>query len=210
MRRNYPFRSSPKAITHLVAGLCLLGVISSLSACGPTAVRGDEVPGLDDEAFSTGLDRRDLEKLLNENLNALQGSAVIRRWEREERPTLTVLPFRNETSEHVDGALQTLISEIETKLINAGHVRVINREMQPQLIDEIRSQYSDAFDQTQIARWGRQIGARYFITGKVFSNDERSNKERRVQYSLFLQVIDAETSETLFQNQTNVTKALIR
>lgn len=189
--------------------LALVGT-TALPACGgPQPVRGEEVEGLDDEAFSTGLDRRDLEKMLNENMKVLQSSAIIQRWENEKSPTIAVLPLKNETSEHVDSALESLMTDIETRLVNAGHVTVINRELQPQLIEEIRSQYSEAFDQSNIARWGKQIGARYFVTGKVYSADERKEDERRVQYFLFLQIIDAETSATVFQNKTSVTKALV-
>ena len=182
----------------------------SVTACGgPQAVRGDEVAGLDDQAMGTGLDRRDLQKLLHENMKALQASPVLQRWQKESSPTAAVLPLRNETTEHIDSQLDALISDIETTLVNAGHVRVISMEQQPGLIEKVRAQYSDAFDQSQIAAWGKQIGARYIVTGKVFSNDERHDDERRVQYFMFIQVLDIETSQILFQHKTSVTKALI-
>ncbi len=200
----------PARIARSLFGSLACASLLLFSACaGPQAVRGDEVAGLDDQAMSTGLDRRDLQKMLHENLQALQNSGVVRRWEKEARPTVAVLPLRNETSEHVDSALQALISDIETRLINGGHVRVVSVERQSELMDEIRRQYSDAYDPAQIARWGNQVGARYFVTGKVFSTDERHDDERRVQYFLFLQVLDVETGEILFQNKTAVTKALI-
>jgi penicillin-binding protein activator len=180
-----------------------------LGACGsPQPIRGEDVEGFDDQAMSTGLDKRDLQRMLSENMNALQSSAVIKRWESENRPTLAVLPLKNETTEHVDPALDALISDIETKLVNAGHVRVISMEQQPQLVEEIRRQYSGAFDPAQHARWGKQIGARYVVTGKVYDAAERHDDERRVQYFMFLQVLDVETSEILFQNKTSVTKGI--
>lgn len=196
----------------LARAFCLLlGAAALLSqGCGgPQAVRGEDVKGLDDEAMSTGLDKRDLEKMLHENMKALQKSAVIKRWEKENQPTLAVLPLKNETSEHVDAALDSLLSDIETTLVNAGHVRVVSLENQPALIEEVRRQYSDAFDPNQIARWGKQVGARYLVTGKVFSSDERHEDERRVQYFLFLQVLDAETGAILFQNKSSLTKAIV-
>jgi hypothetical protein len=187
-----------------------VGVAVTAVACGgPQAVRGDEVEGLDDEAMSTGLDRRDLQRMLHLNMEALQASPVVQRWQKEDRPTVAVLPLRNETSEHIGSALDALISDIETTLVNAGHVRVVSLESQPRLMEEVRRQYSDGFDQSQIAQWGRQVGARYIVTGKVFSTDERRKKERRVQYYMFIQVLDVETSDILFQNRTAVTKALI-
>ena len=184
--------------------------LASTGCGGPQPVRGEEVEGLDDEAFSTGLDRRDLQKMLHENMEALQQSAVIRRWEQEQRPTVAVMPITNETSEHVDSALQALITDIETTLVNAGHVRVISLQDQPQIIEEVRRQYSDGFDRSQVARWGRQVGARYFVTGRLFSTDERHEGERRVQYFLFIKVLDAETSDILFQYKSMVTKALVQ
>jgi hypothetical protein len=93
--------------------------------------------------------------------------------------------------------------------VNAGGVRVVSLEQQPKLMEEVRRQYSDGFDPAQISRWGKQVGARYLVTGKVFSADERNEDERRVQYFMFLQVLDSETSDILFQNKTSVTKALV-
>jgi uncharacterized protein (TIGR02722 family) len=193
----------------VVLGAAALSAV--LSGCGkPTPVRGEEVAGLDDEAMGTGLDRRDLQKMLTENMNALQNSAVVQRWKGENRPPVAVLPIRNDTSEHIDSALDSLISDVETILINAGHVRVVSHENQGALVNEVKQQQSDAFDRTTVANWGKQVGARYFITGKTFANDERRDDERRVQYTLFMQVLDTETGEVLFQNKASVTKALIR
>lgn len=178
-------------------------------ACGPTAVRGSDTPGLDDAAMSTKLDRRDLEDMLAKNLNSLQTSAAVKRWEGEEQPTVAVLAIKNETSEHIDSALNALITKIETALVNGGHVTVISAQDQPELIEKVRAQNSDAFDQSQIADWGKQMGARYFVTGKVYSTDERDDDGRRVQYFLFMRVLEAETGKLLWQNEQSVTKAII-
>ena len=177
--------------------------------CGPKAVRGEEVAGLDDQAMSTGLDRRDLQKMLHDNMQALQSSPVVARWQQEKDPKVAVLPLRNETTEHIDSQLEALISDIETTLVNAGHVQMISLESRPQLMEQVRKQYQDGFDQSKVAGWGKQLGVRYVVTGKVFSSDERQSGERRVQYFMFIQVLDVETSGILFQYKTAVTKALI-
>jgi uncharacterized protein (TIGR02722 family) len=187
--------------------LVLLALASA--ACGPKAVRGSETPGLDDQAMSTGLDKKDLEQMLHENMKAMQAAPVIQRWTQEDRPAIAVIPLRNETTEHIEGPLDALIGDIETTLVNAGHVRVISMEQQPKLVEEIRRQYSGAFDQSQIAGYGKQVGAKYIVTGKVYSADERQSGERRVQYFMFIQVLSVETGEILFQHKTSVTKALI-
>ncbi|MDX2053062.1 MAG: penicillin-binding protein activator LpoB [Polyangiaceae bacterium] len=193
-----------KLVGSLLFAVALLG-----SGCGPKAVRGDNVAGLDDQAMGTGLDKRDLDRMLHDNMQALERAAVIKRWEGESRPAVAVLPLRNETSEHIDSSLDALISDIETTLVNAGHVRVISLESQPALMQQAKQQNAQGFDVANATKLGKQIGARYIVTGKVFNNDERQDGERRVQYFMFIQVLDVETSDILFQNKTTVTKAIL-
>jgi TolB-like protein len=193
------------------AALLIIGVVGSVGCHKPKAVRGSDTPGLDHAAMGTGLDRRDLSQMMRENLNAMKGSRVYGVWAGENRPPVTILPIRNETSEHIESALGALISEIETNLINDAPVRVISIESQKQLMEEIqRQQHSQgAFDPSQVASWGKQLGARYVVTGKVYTTDERSPNAHRVQYYMFIRVISVEASEIMFQNQAAVTKAIL-
>ena len=197
-------------LKHSIAVVTLLLASSTLvTGCAKRAVRGDDVEGLDDQAMGTGLDRRDLQKLLAENMNALETSAVVKRWESEAQPGVSVLPFRNETSEHIDSALEALISDVETTLVNAGHVSVMSIQARPELLAELKRQQGEAFDQGKAAQAGKQLGAAYIITGKVFTTDEQLNNERRVQYYMFMQVLEVETGRILFQNKAAVTKAIL-
>jgi uncharacterized protein (TIGR02722 family) len=203
-------RAGPRL--NWVLACAALAMVSMLSACssGPKAVRGTDEPGLDYAAMSTNLDKRDLQRMMNENMQVMRTSAVVQRWMQENRPPVSVLPLQNETSEHIDSALAALLSDIETELVNWGAVKVISLQNQANMMEEIRRQYSAGFDQTQIAHWGKEIGARYFVTGKVYTTDERVGDQRRVQYYLFMQVLNVETGEIMFQNKTNTTKAIIR
>jgi PBP1b-binding outer membrane lipoprotein LpoB len=193
----------------------MAGVSVALLGAGgcskPKAVRGSDTPGLDHAAMGTGLDRRDLSQMLRENLEKMKASNAYRVWAGEDRPPVSVLPIQNETTEHIDSALGALISEIETELINTAPVRVVSMESQKQLMEEIqRQQHSQgAFDTAQVSSWGKQLGARYVITGKVYATDERATNARRVQYYLFIRILSVETGEVLFQNQAAVTKAII-
>ena len=195
--------------TYFMVG-SLLSFALLAGCAGPRAVRGADTPGLDNAAMSTSLDRKDLEKALKISMEALRTSKLMARWEMERDPTVGVLPIRNETSEHIDSALNALMTEIESQLINFAPVRVISLEDQGSLIEEIRQQQENsAFDQANIARWGKQMGVRYIVSGKVFSTDERTESARRVQYYLFIRTVDVETGEILFQNQAPITKAII-
>jgi hypothetical protein len=179
---------------------------------GPQYVRGSEEPALDDYAMSLRLDRRDLETLYEENIQKLMGSSIAGVWRERASSSpavVAILPFRNETSEHIDSQLDALLSRIETDLINESGADVLSRENQNELIAEIQGQGTDVFDPARIADYGRQLGAQYFVTGKVYDSAERVEGERRIQYFMFLQVLDVSTGAIKFQHETALTKGLI-
>lgn len=191
----------------------LLAAASFTIGCGSDAtyVRGSQVPGIDDAAMGTGLDRRDIEQLLHENLKALMSAPVAQQWNTDHsRPTLAIYPLANETSEHIDSQLQALLSDVETFMVNSQLVTVVSVERQRQMIEELEKQHGGGFDPRHIADYNRQLGAKYYLTGKVYNADERADGERRVQYFMFMQLIDVATSAVVWQNKAAFTKALIR
>jgi len=202
------------------SGLCavlLLGAVLSASslACAPVVARGGEGtdnPYLDDAALSTTLDKADLDYLVANNLDALYAS---RFWQRDildrgDQPYITIFPIRNDTSEHLEDQMLRLLSSIETSLVNSGEVRVVSRERQAEMIREVGYQQGENMDPATAARIGRQLGAKYYATGKLTAVDERYEDSRRVQYGLFLQIIEVETSLIKFQNESARSKAIKR
>lgn len=189
----------------------VIAFMSTVLGCGANYVRGDEVEGLDDYAMSTGLDKRDLEKLFDENIKSLMDSAVVAKWkEFPEPPVVSVFPIANETSEHIRDSLDALSSKMETQMINSGIATMIDHARQDQLIAEIQRQQGGNFDESNSAQVGRQLGAKYFITGKVHDSSEKIKGERRVQYFLFMKVVEIETGVIRWQNEANLTKGLIK
>ena len=64
------------------------------------------------------------------------------------------------------------------------------------------------YNDTIWAKYGKQMGAKYYVTGHVSGADERSEDMRRVQYFLYLEVVNVETSEKLFLAKSEITKAI--
>lgn len=208
MRKSIVLRSS--------LSLLLLATMATSLGCKPKAVRGGpgtDNPNLDDGAMSTTLDRVDIDYLVDENLSAMFASAW---WARDVQgsmsnpPIVAIWPIKNATSQHLDDQMLTMLSQIETQLVNSGSVSVVSRERQAEMVEEAQLQNSDLFDPATAARLGAQLGAKYYVTGKVTSNDERFDGERRLQYSLFVQVIEVETSLIKFQFTSERTKAIVR
>jgi len=206
-----PCTSLRRALTlSALAGLTAL----SLSACGPHFVRAGQDKDFDSAAMSTRLDREDLKKLFKSCTTSLEGSGFmksLRSLKRDGRQaTLAVLPIVNETSEHIDGALSALLKQLETDLINADEVAVVSRVDQPALLEELRAQQGAAFDPLKVAQMGRQLGAQYFLTGRVYDIAEKSAEGRRVQYFLFMQILEVETGRVRWQMSAETLKGLVQ
>jgi len=184
------------------------------SACKPKAIRGGpgtENPDFDEGAMSTGLDRKDLQGLMQENMKSLVASPIWAQWRgASPQPVIAIWPIKNDTTEHLDDQMLTLLSDMETELLSSGVVSVVSRERQAEMMAEAGMQQGADFNPAMAAQIGKQIGAQYFLTGKLQSVDERINKERRVQYTLFMQVIEVETSLLKFQTKSERTKGIVR
>ena len=182
------------------------------AACTPVVSRGGDGtanPQLDDAALSTKLDKQDLDYLVDQNLNALYASKF---WSSDvvpeaQKPYVTIFPIRNETTEHLNDQMNTLLSSIETSLVNTGEVNVVSRERQAQMMAEVSYQNSPGLDPGTAAQIGKQLGAKYYFTGKLGAVDEKMKNTRRLQYTLFIQVIDVETSLIKFQHEAARSKA---
>jgi uncharacterized protein (TIGR02722 family) len=202
-----------KALRSLLPVLVLgLGV----TACGspqPTYVRDTDAPGLDNPAMGLGLDRKDLERLLAENMENFFRSRFYNRVVGDtaaEPPTVAIMPMENDTTEHIEPQLDALLGMVETELVQSGAFTVVAAALRDQLIDELIIQQDDQiFDQGRAATVGRQLGVRYFMTGRVVDNSERTADARRVQYFMFMQVLDVETSAIVWQNRADLSKGII-
>lgn len=174
-------------------------------------VRGSDEPSIDRPAMSTGLDKADIQGTLQTLLNRLRVAPVMNEWRvkagQGDRQTVAIAPFMNETSEHIEPQLDSALGETETWLVSSGIVRVISQERQADMIRQVEGGQHPIFDPSHIPQYGRQLGVKYYVTGKVGASDERTEEARRVQYFIFMQVIEVETSEIRWQDKAYITKA---
>ena len=209
---TFPIRGTMKEI-QTFSVILALGLMAHLTGCAGQHMRGSENPALDQMTFSLRFDRADLDRLYKKNIEELMDSSIMGQWKGQAQngtpPNVAVFPIRNETSEHIRGSLDALVSKIETDLVNDTPISIIAQESQGALISEVKRQQSSAYDPKRLAEYGEQLGAQYYITGRVYDVAERTKDARRVQYFLFLQVLDVETGAIKFQHEASLTKALI-
>jgi PBP1b-binding outer membrane lipoprotein LpoB len=189
--------------------LFVLAAALAAGCGGKNYVRGTEVEGLDDPAMSTGLDKRDLQKLLHENMQSMLGFVRAEWTGRPQKPRVAIYPLANETSEHIDSVAQALLSDIESYLVDTRLADVISVERQRQMMAEVDKQHGGGFDPSRIVAYNKQLGAEFYVTGKVYTSDERSREGRRVQYFMYMQLIEVATSAIKWQHKAEVTKALV-
>jgi TolB-like protein len=194
-----------KTLTPAILALLALAVQSSCAR--KEYVRGSQEPGIDNAAMSTGLDKQDIQQMLKENLDNLRLAPVMNEWRSKGGKALVaVFPFSNQTTEHIDSQLQAILSEAETWLVESNAATVISRERQEQVIAEVEGGQRAVFNPAHVPQYGKQLGAKYLLTGKVQTSDERTEDERRVQYFFFMQVLETETSAIRWQHKAYVTK----
>lgn len=206
-------RSLPTRLAQGVVLSALAFTLPLLSGCSPQVVRGGpgtSNPDLDAAALSVTLDREDITYMVADYLDGLEAS---RFWQQTiksapQPPIVAIWPIQNSTSQHLDEQMLTLLSSIETALVNTGDVRVVDRASQESLAREIGIQQGAIYDPASARQMGRQLGAQYFVTGKITSIDEKLKGQRRVQYSLFLQVVEIETGLLHFQNEVTRSKGM--
>jgi len=206
--RWIPFGPLAAAAAAAAAALFLLGT----GCAGKEYVRGADDPSIDRPAMGTGLDKDDIQATLKTLLNQMRVSPIMDEWRtkagQSDRQTVAIAPFLNDTSEHIDSQLNAMLGETETWLVNSSVVRVVSQERQADMIRQVEGAQHPIFDPRHIPQYGRQLGVKYYITGKVGASDERTEDARRVQYFLFMQIIDTETSEIRWQQKAYVTKAI--
>jgi hypothetical protein len=199
---SFLFRFALPVVLFLGSGAC----------ASKEYVRGSDEPGIDQPAMSTGLDKDDIERTLQKLLNELREAPIMVEWRtragQNDKQTVAIAPFINETTEHIDPQLDVMLSETETWLQGSNVVRLVSHERQADMIREVEGARNPVFDPRHIPIYGKQLGVKYFLTGKVGASDERTAEARRVQYFVFMQVIDTETSEIRWQQKAYLTKAL--
>lgn len=188
----------------LIGALALAGM-----ACGATVTRGSVDPSIDEKALSTKLDRVDLEEALGKWYSEFDNSKFVLNVDQPDRK-LAILHIDNDTSEHIESALQNLIESFETKMVNDGIFDVVSNDdiAANAIMKERLRGLGDNVDPGTVAALGKEFGVHYFVHGRVGETTEKLRDVKRVQYYLFLKVTEVATTKRVFQSQVPITKQI--
>jgi uncharacterized protein (TIGR02722 family) len=113
-----------------------------------------------------------------------------------ERPILSSFGIQNRTKQHLD--TQSLADSISGKLLDSGKVQLTNTARRDELLREQGYQLQNATPESRVAI-GKQLGAKYMLTGSLTEISRRSGRQVRVSkkedkfFRLTCEITDLET-----------------
>jgi len=119
-------------------------------------------------------------------------------------PVLMIAGIQNRTQQFAD--MKNLSDRLRTMLLQSGRARFINESRRADLLQEQGYQAANATPETQVSV-GKQLGAKYMITGSFTEMDQASPRQARISkqeikyYKLTFEITDLETSEIIWTQE---------
>jgi len=177
-------------------GIITLFVTASVLMSGCAAFRfsvGEKDP-TQAETLTDSYDQRDLLNWGNQMAGALISSPLP--GPQNEKPIIVALGIENRTLTHID--TRALSDTITSILMNNGRFQLVNADVRDKLLREQGYQMQNCTPETRV-NIGRQLGARYMLTGALTEittesgREVRVSKKRDVYYQLTMNFTDLET-----------------
>ncbi len=119
-------------------------------------------------------------------------------------PIMASLGINNNTRTHLD--VVALENTMTTLLLNTGRMQFVNTARRDDLLREQQHQLANATEATRV-QIGRQLGARYMLTGSiaelggVTGKQIRASKKEDIYYQLTMEITDLETGLIVLRKQ---------
>lgn len=185
---------------RIVAGLVLLVVFGSGCAAFRTSIT--EKDPEDASPLTAKYDQSDLLGWAN----LISGDILAHPFppEDEGKPILVPLGIQNRTKSHLD--TEAISDTITTRLLDTGRISLVNASRRDDLMKEQGYQLANCTEATR-ASIGKQLGAKYMLTGSLVEIEQESGREVRVSkkqdvyYQLTVEVTDLETGLIVLRKQ---------
>ena len=169
--------------------------VAVLLTTGCTVATRDISP--DEEViYDEGYHFSDKKKIVNAMVDSLVSKRPISH--ANDKPVIIVYGIANRTSEHI--STSAITDDIRQALLASDKVRFVNETQRANISRETDYQYSGKVSTETRIKLGRQVGARYMLTGTLRSIEKKQPRQVRLKkkilkyYSLNLELTDLETS----------------
>lgn len=122
------------------------------------------------------------------------------------RPTVTIAPVRNKTSEYID--TKSITDSIRVQVLKSGTMRFMTdiEGMQNQTDELIRQNQSGLYRKSSTAKVGQMEGARYRIEGNITSIVKQNSSVKDVYYKFSLILTDVESGSIEWADEKEIRK----
>lgn len=145
--------------------------------------------------YDEGYHFSDKKAIVNAMAESLLGKYPLDR--EPNRPVLIVYGVANRTSEHI--STSAITDDIRQKLLESGKVRFVNRVQRENIEREGGYQYGGNVSADSRIALGRQVGAKYMLTGTLRSMEKKQPSQVRLKkrtlmyYSLNMELTDLQS-----------------
>ncbi len=184
------------------ASLILTGCPTTLSQ--PTVSFARQVSYGDSKAVETVTNEfgsTDLQMIAEKMIGSLLEDPLL-----SGRPTMTLAPVRNKTSEYID--TKSIMNTIQTALVKSRKVKFVrsNDEMQSGVDELQRQNQSGLYKTAGKAKIGNMSAAKYTLEGEIVSIVKQNANTKDVFYKMTLKVYDVEEGSIEWQDEKEIRK----
>ncbi|HMP89498.1 MAG TPA: hypothetical protein PJ991_04820 [Kiritimatiellia bacterium] len=176
-----------------IAAISLIAIALTSSGCAAFRASTTNVDVNRDTHMKEDFDFVDMRQISQSIADEMINTFLARQGE----PPIMMIPgIQNRTSQYVD--TKALTDRMRNEVFRSGRAQFVNEDRRADLLKEQGYQAANVTPETQVMI-GRQLGAKYMITGSLIEMSQRSPRQVRVSktkenyYKLTLEVTDLET-----------------
>lgn len=179
---------------HLNLWIVVTAALAFGSGCSAFRSSVTEVDVANAKPMDASYDYSDLRWLGNSIGTDLAASPIL--GQSAKKPILVVMGIQNRTSRHID--TKAITDTTRTVVINSGKADFVNESQRDTLLKEQGYQLANCTPETRV-QIGRQLGARYMLTGSLVEirkeepRQVRVSKSEEVFYQLTIEITDLQT-----------------
>jgi len=179
--------------------MIFLGLVALLAGCGGTSVyvAPDSVTQFDDSYSDTDL------KIMAEQMtrSLIQTPKIAG----ASKPlVVAILDIQNKTSQHIN--TEDITDKLMMAMLKTGRMRFVDRKVLKDMAKEISYSSAGFVDPAQAKRFGKMAAADIMLGGEITSINKVNARASMTYYRLSLHLVDLETNEILWADETEIKK----
>jgi uncharacterized protein (TIGR02722 family) len=182
----------------------LLASVVLFSGCSAFRASIDDTDPLSASTLTAHFDQKDMLNMSQQIADMIVAHPFPP--EGEKSPIMIIMGIQNRTKSHID--TKALTDTMTMPLMDSAGLRFINRARRDELLAEQGYQLANATPESQTAI-GRQLGAKYMITGSLAEIGAKTGKQVRlskqedVYYQLTVEITELESGLIMLRKQSD-------